>query len=69
MQETATKTEPVRYVLESIYPSRRMMEELKRLQMAENEEPVQAPIVLEPPAVTKNILKHRFMKKLSRKIR
>ena len=37
MQDTEKKNQSAKYVLESIYPSRRMMEELKRLQKVDQE--------------------------------
>ena len=56
MQDTEKKIQSARYVLESIYPSRRMMEELKRLQKADQKE-VHAPTLLDSSVVIRNDLK------------
>ena len=69
MQESEKTLQSARYVLESIYPSRRMMEELKRLQEAEQEEEVHVPAMFASPVVSKNDLKQRVMKTLRRNMR
>ena len=56
MQDTEKKIQSARYVLESIYPSRRMTEELKRLQKADQKE-VHAPTLLDSSVVSSNDLK------------
>jgi hypothetical protein len=46
-----------------------MMEELKRLQVAADEEQIQSSVVSEPPVITRKVLKNRIMKTLSRNIK
>ena len=69
MQETEKTSQSERYVLESIYPSRRMMEELKRLQKVDQEEQVSGSVIFEAPVISRNALKNRIMKTLRRNLR
>ena len=69
MQDTEKTSQSARYVLESIYPSRRMMEELKRLQKVDHEEQVSGSVIFEAPVISRNALKNRIMKTLRRNLR